>query len=71
MTDLPSLACQDCVPQVTHTTGTSSVTGGPVLVVTVVHAESCPWIAKYAPEDMVIAPTPDRVLRHCRGGVVE
>lgn len=70
MSDLPSLACEDCVPEVTHATGTSGVSGGPVLVVTVVHASSCPWFARYADDLVILAPTPDRVLRHCRAGAL-
>lgn len=59
--------CDDCLAVVFSHPGTSPVTGGNVLVVTVEHELSCPtWRLKLSPhpELQVSAPTPDRLLIH-------
>lgn len=48
LADLSSLACEDC-PATMHTSRGRGVLG-PVLVVSVVHERSCPWLARVAPQ---------------------
>lgn len=45
--DLAALACEDCPAEVNC--GLGQGIAGPVLVVSVTHAPTCPWLARVAP----------------------
>jgi len=63
--------CNDCPAAVSSEVCRSTITGGPVLVVSVTHEPSCPtWRVKLAPhpERRASAPAPDRLLLHSAAG---
>jgi len=60
-TDLDALACGDCPATITKTRG-EGLFGG-VLVVTVLHDPSCPWLARVAPDGATMS-TPAGIVIH-------
>ncbi|GAA3767271.1 hypothetical protein [Streptomyces chiangmaiensis] len=55
------MACQDCPSEIYVSRGKGLF--GVVLVVAVEHEDSCPWLARYAPDGTVRA-TPHGVVMH-------
>lgn len=60
--DLQALACEDCPAAVHHQT--QQGLDGPVLVVAVTHAGTCPWAARYVPADGYVLAVEGGLLRH-------
>lgn len=59
--------CMDCPAAVTATVARSAVTGARVLVATILHSPTCPWIAAIAPNGSYAhALSADRVVIHIR-----
>lgn len=55
------LACEDCPARVHVTSGAGLQ--GPVRIVTVLHAETCPWLARVAPDGVTHA-TAEGIVIH-------
>lgn len=62
--ELQALACEDCPAAVTIQRGQGIA--GPVLVVFVVHEDSCPWAARCVPLGGATLIRANAMLRHVR-----
>lgn len=62
--DMQALACEDCPADVNVQRGQG--VAGPVLTVTVVHDDSCPWAAVCVPAGGVTLARPNALLQHVR-----
>lgn len=64
--ELHALACEDCDAEVTVQRGHGIA--GPVLAVTVVHRDTCPWAVRCVPVGGALLTKPGALLRHVREG---
>ncbi|WP_158289938.1 hypothetical protein [Micromonospora sp. S4605] len=68
ISDIKALACADCPAEVNVIPSVSGVTGRPLGVVSVIHADSCPWAARYVGAPLAIVARPEGILIHFRTG---
>lgn len=68
-TELQALACGDCIAKVTAHRGVG--VAGPVLVVVVEHASTCPWAGQFVPVGGATLLKAGALLRHVRDGELD
>lgn len=66
LSEIQAAACPDCPAEVL--VGRGQGIAGPVLHVTVVHSQTCPWAARCVPADGATLARSGALLRHVREG---